>query len=103
MIHLHPEARRELDAALDHYEAISDDLADAFDGAVRAAQAAITERPRAWGLVSGRRARLLGVRRFVLQDFPYTLPYIVREDLILLIAMAHTSRRPGYWFPRVNR
>lgn len=103
MLHVHPEARRELDAALDCYEAISDDLADAFDGAVRAAQAAITERPHAWGLASGRRARLLGVRRFVLQDFPYTLPYIVREDLILLIAIAHSSRRPGYWIARASR
>ncbi|MCC7419912.1 MAG: type II toxin-antitoxin system RelE/ParE family toxin [Planctomycetaceae bacterium] len=37
--------------------------------------------------------RSLRVRRF-----PYRLIYLVEDpDLILILAVAHTGRRPGYW------
>jgi plasmid stabilization system protein ParE len=37
-------------------------------------------------------------RRVRLQRFPYTLYYrVVDPSLILVLAMAHARRRPGYW------
>jgi plasmid stabilization system protein ParE len=38
-----------------------------------------------------------GERRFVLDRFPYTILYRVREDEVFVTAIAHQSRRPGYW------
>jgi len=36
----------------------------------------------------------------VLDRFPFTLPYQIVGNEIVLLALAHTSRRPGYWTRR---
>jgi plasmid stabilization system protein ParE len=40
-------------------------------------------------------------RQFRVAGFPYKVVYRVREDDIYVVAIAHTSRRPGYWKDRV--
>ena len=37
------------------------------------------------------------VRRLLLKRFPFALIYEAREMEICILAIAHTSRRPGYW------
>jgi len=37
------------------------------------------------------------VRRYVLTNFPYSLIYEVEPRGILIVAVAHHSRRSGYW------
>lgn len=41
-----------------------------------------------------------GVRTWHLKDFPYTLVYRVSGDVIVVLAVAHQSRAPGYWAGR---
>lgn len=41
------------------------------------------------------------LRRFLLRRFPYYLLYRVEEDWILVLAVGHHSRRPGYWRDRL--
>ena len=41
-----------------------------------------------------------GLRLFPLQHFPYSLVYRVEEECIRVAAVAHQSRRPGYWNAR---
>jgi len=36
-------------------------------------------------------------RRFPLRRFPYSIIYQVKPEEIRVIALAHQSRRPGYW------
>ena len=36
-------------------------------------------------------------RRLRVIGFPYYVAYRVREHDIYIVAVAHTSRRPGYW------
>lgn len=36
-------------------------------------------------------------RRFPLRRFPYSIIYQLRPDEVRVIALAHQSRRPGYW------
>jgi len=43
-----------------------------------------------------------GVRRCRLRRFPYGLIYHADEVGVLLIAVAHTHRRPGYWSERLK-
>jgi hypothetical protein len=33
--------------------------------------------------------------------FPYSLMYIVEEHELYILAIAHQSKRPGYWADRV--
>jgi hypothetical protein len=36
-------------------------------------------------------------RRILLDRFPYSVIYRASADEILIIAVAHLRRRPGYW------
>jgi hypothetical protein len=36
----------------------------------------------------------------VLDRFPFMLPYQIVGDEVVVLALAHTSRRPGYWSRR---
>lgn len=39
-------------------------------------------------------------RVIVLDRFPFTVPYQIAGEEIVVIALAHTSRKPGYWVRR---
>jgi hypothetical protein len=40
-------------------------------------------------------------RRVLLLDrFPFTVAYQIKGNEIVILALAHTSRRPGYWSRR---
>jgi plasmid stabilization system protein ParE len=45
----------------------------------------------------------LEIRRALLARFPYALVFLVREDEVRVLAVAHAKRRPGYWLSRVRR
>jgi len=41
-------------------------------------------------------------RRFLLDRFPYKMLYIVEDDRVLVIAVAHQHRQPDYWVDRLR-
>lgn len=43
------------------------------------------------------------LRRLLLHRFPFSLIYAAEADGILIIAVAHHGRRPGYWKSRVSQ
>lgn len=90
-VRFHSEADQELLEAQTWYEKRSEVAAQAFaleiDGAINRISMAPLRYPQ------GRR----GERRFVLDRFPYTILYRVRADHVFVTAVAHQSRRPGYW------
>jgi len=87
----HPAARREYLETVDYYDRISPELGDAFISEVEAGIVSICENPAAW-LPLAR-----GIRRFRTRTFPYGIVYTVRQDQILVLAVMHLHRRPGYW------
>jgi len=40
-------------------------------------------------------------RRLLVPRFPYQIVYRIRPHEIVVVAVAHLKRRPGYWKPRV--
>jgi plasmid stabilization system protein ParE len=40
------------------------------------------------------------VRKYVPNRFPYTLRFILRDDVALIVAVAHQHRQPDYWIDR---
>ena len=86
-----PEALDDALAADSWYRAHSASAADAFLAEVERAVARITETPGRWP------GYLTGTRRFLLRRFPFFVVYRLRSDLILIVAIAHARRRPGYW------
>jgi hypothetical protein len=45
----------------------------------------------------------LGVRRKVPRRVPYSVAWLVEPTGIVIVAVAHARRRPGYWLGRVAR
>lgn len=43
-----------------------------------------------------------GIRKRTLRKFQYSLIYSIEEDALLILAVAHHSRRPGYWVSRIR-
>lgn len=93
----HREARVEYRAALAWYAARSLDAADGFDDAITHGIRGIRELPQAWPMWPGRP----DVRARVVRRYPYSIVYVVRGPTIVIIAVAHHRRRPGYWMDRV--
>jgi toxin ParE1/3/4 len=92
----HHEAAAEYDAAFDWYLERSPDAAIRFDAEVERALAQIVQAPRRWA--SGSHS----TRRFLLRQFPFVLIYRERPSAgIQIVAVAHTSRKPGYWSARL--
>jgi toxin ParE1/3/4 len=86
-------AEVELVAAVDWYSARENGelLADRFLDDVTTSERLAGERPRAWPEIEP------GVRRVVLNRFPFALIYRIERDEVQILAVAHHSRRPGYW------
>lgn len=95
-VRLHPDAAAELDDAALWYEQEQSGLGGAFLSEVSRAIATIEGAPAAWTLF--RKSRR--IRRFLLTRFPYALLYRADVDAIVIVAVAHTKRLPGYWRAR---
>ena len=95
-VDLHEEAAAEYGAAFDWYLDRSADAALRFDAVVKRAFAQIEQAPQRW--VAGAHR----TRKFLLRQFPFTLIYRERvAGNIQVVAVAHTSRKPGYWKQRL--
>jgi toxin ParE1/3/4 len=90
-VEFHPAARTELTTATDWYLERSRSAAAEFVREVQHAVQRIAESPERYPVTR------TGRRRFVLLNFPFDLVYRILEDRIEIIAVAHHSRRPGYW------
>lgn len=85
-----------LDAAR-FYEKRGEGLGWRFLRAVGDAEARIARNPRTFPLLEGE------LRRCIVRGFPHSLLFRLDDDGVLVVAVAHHRRRPGYWRRRVHR
>lgn len=94
-------AQAEIDHELRWYEDKSAGLGDRLWRDIQDRLELISTYPGIGEVV--RRRRIRGViRRFPLRDFPFLLIYRELPDHLELVALAHTSKDPGYWHSRVS-
>jgi plasmid stabilization system protein ParE len=94
-VRLHPEARAELREARKWYYERSPLSATAFAHAVDNGVSRIVGAPTQYPLAEH------GTRKLVLQRFPFNIFYLLGESEIVIVAVAHQKRRPGYWSSRM--
>ena len=75
-------------------------LGERFLSEVQSAFARIDEKPLVGPPWTHRRLPA-GVRRMFLRSFPYSAVYVL-EPRLVVIAVAHLRRRPGYWSKRLS-
>ena len=86
-----PEAEEELRAAATNYETKQRGLGRALIAEVRKAYNRIIELPLAARIERGE------IRARSVMRFPYRVYYRVRNEQIVIIAVGHRRRRPGFW------
>jgi toxin ParE1/3/4 len=92
---LHEAADAELTEAVAYYDGKAEGLGDRFLAEVKAATRYIEHDPESAPIIEE------GVRAKVLVKFPYSLMYVVEERELYIVAVAHQSKRPGYWADRL--
>jgi plasmid stabilization system protein ParE len=91
----HPEARLEFRGSIQWYREQSPPAAVGFRLEVAAVIREILEAPDRWPKY------LYGTRRVVLRRFPFSIIYLDEPVAVILVAVAHSKRKPGYWKRRV--
>jgi plasmid stabilization system protein ParE len=89
----HPEAQAEFIAAARHYEAQANNLGLDFISAVETTYRRLVTFPESGRPFASRLGRVL------VPGFPYLI-YRAEPDRLLIVAVAHVRRRPGYWRSR---
>lgn len=84
-------AETDIAEAADFYEAQRAGLGAEFLDEVDATVDRVRQDPQAYGHQEGQ------VRVKLVHRFPYALYYRESHEEILILAVAHTSRLPGYW------
>lgn len=90
----HPEALTEYANAVQYYAEQRTEVAQAFINTIEDAIYRIRESPTRYVEIDE------DVRRCMTRKFPYGILYTIEQDYILVLAVMHCSREPGYWKSR---
>jgi plasmid stabilization system protein ParE len=90
-VEFHQGAVADVKSALAWYQTRSPKAAVDFIEELHRAADSIREAPERWP--TGKN----NTRRFLLWRFPFAIIYSEQESVITIWAVAHGSRRPGYW------
>jgi plasmid stabilization system protein ParE len=88
-------AQRELDEAADFYDLESPGLGTEFLDVVETTLTGLLDFPESSPILLGE------TRKLVLERFPYSVMYWTDGEVVAVYAIAHHSRRPGYWRDRI--
>jgi len=94
---VHPEAKAESQAAFDWYFDRNPVAAERLAQEIRQAYQDISKTPQRYATYP------YGPGQFrLLRNFPYSVIYFEHDDHVGVYAVAHNSRKPGYWSKRTN-
>jgi toxin ParE1/3/4 len=96
-LEIRPAARREFDDACDWYSDESIDLRGRFVTAVGKTISSISNRPLTFPVVYGTKAR-----RAVVEQFPFSIFFIIDDTKIVILSIFHDRRNPIIWRGRID-
>jgi plasmid stabilization system protein ParE len=91
LVEFHPDARDELRAAYRWYRERNPAVARRFLREIEELLSTISETPEVG------RPHIASTRRLVCRRFPFVIVYRPHGAEVLVVAVAHGRRRPGYW------
>jgi plasmid stabilization system protein ParE len=95
-LEFHPEALAEYHAAARYYARCQAGLGLRFVEYVEAALERIKEAPGRWAVLEQ------DVHRCLTKIFPYAILYTIEQEFVLILAVMHCHREPGYWRNRLD-
>lgn len=91
----HPDALVEYEDAARFYAGCQIGLELRFISSVEHVIHLIVEKPERWPELDE------DIRRCLTRVFPYAVLYSIESDFVLIIAVMHSHREPGYWRKRI--
>jgi plasmid stabilization system protein ParE len=91
-----PEAKYELDDAVEFYELQVSGLGKSFKSIAKSTIKRLSTFPNAWTEIRP------NIRRCIMHKFPYNVLYSIEKDYILIIAISHHHRNPNYLTKRLS-
>ncbi|MEX2715788.1 MAG: type II toxin-antitoxin system RelE/ParE family toxin [Candidatus Sigynarchaeota archaeon] len=91
------EAEEELRDAARFYDSRATGLGLDFISEVEKAIQSVKDAPESWPIIEGK------VRRRLLSRFPFGILYYIDENQVIIVAIAHLRRKPGYWRRRLKK
>jgi plasmid stabilization system protein ParE len=92
----HGEARLEFLDSVAYYETVQIGLGERFRQSVESAVGLAIALPFAGS------PHKHGTRRVFPKKFPFSIVYLVADNEIVIFAVAHFKRKPGYWKSRTR-
>lgn len=94
-IRIRPEAEKDLQEAFDYYQECRSGLGHEFIMCVDVALKSIQRNPMQHPIIYKQ------IYRNFVQRFPFGVYYLVKQDLVLVVAVLHVRRNPLHWQKRV--
>jgi toxin ParE1/3/4 len=91
-----PDAEQEMFQAAVYYESQSSGLGRDYLSEVERSLQAIAASPKTWPIVEGE------LRRRLVRRYPFGILYRNDPEEIVIVAVAHLRRKPGYWRKRIK-
>jgi plasmid stabilization system protein ParE len=91
---IRPEAETDLTEAYDWYESQLAGLGAEFLLVVEASLAAIQRNPKQYQVLHR------GIRRALTRRFPFGIFYLIRRNMVIVLAVLHAKRDPQLWQQR---
>ena len=91
----HPEALEDYQQAVDWYAQRGTPTALRFVASIEETIRRVAEAPERWRVVEE------DVHRCLTRVFPYGVLYTIEPEAVLIVAVMHCSREPGYWRSRL--
>ena len=98
-LRVHEAAENELLEGAKWYEVQQSGLGEQFVDEYQAAILRILAAPMSFARLETTRSRR-NIRRCFLRRFPYFLAFELKDDEVIVLAVAHTKRRPNYFLRR---
>ena len=92
----HPAALEEYRQTALWYAEREQRVAQEFVASIEDAIGRIVEAPTRWRVVEE------DVRRCLTRVFPFAILYTIEDNFLLIVAVMHCSREPGYWKSRIT-
>ena len=89
-----PNAEEEMYEAAKFYQSQTLGLGLDYLSEVERAITSISQYPLTWPKIEGE------LRRRLVRRFPFAILYFIESEEIVIVAVAHLRRRPGYWKER---
>ena len=90
-----PDAEEEMYEAAKYYQSQTSGLGSDYLSEVEKAITSIVKSPLTWPKIEGE------LRRCLVRRFPFGILYYTESEEVVIVAVSHLWRKPGYWKKRL--